>query len=471
MRFAAFFLLAASAFAHADAPGDYNAGLTVTVAGDAAFYRVELPPAVYEGATRADLGDLRIFNADGAAVPFALIAPAPSTVPAGHTVQLPVFPLKAQASVPDLSGLTLTLNRTTGGTSLRVSTQDGKPVAGDRLVGYVLDASEASMPFKAIELTWPPASGSMTRHLKIEASGDLSTWRTVVADAPMIDLGFEGRRLLKNRIDLPLQTARYYRVSWPADQPPLEITSAIGEFGDAPVELARRWRDVVATRVPAHVDEYEFDLGGVFPVDRVAIDLPELNSVVPAELYTRASAESPWSLRASLIAYRLRGTDQELKPAPTAIQRTTARYWMLKVDPRSGGVGSDVPHLRAGVPAQEVVFAARGAGPFTIAFGSATATPAALPVATLVPDYASASAPPIAVATAVAEAHKLGGAPRASAPIDVRRLALWAVLIFGVGLMAWMAWRLSAQLKAAADARARSAGDTSGPASDETRAL
>jgi hypothetical protein len=458
-----------STLARADAPDDYASGLAVTTTQDAAFYRVALPAAVYEGARRADLGDLRVFNADGAAVPFALLSPPAATITAGAKASLPLFPLKTEPSSPALSGLTLSLERSAAGASLRVTTQDGKLVNGARLVGYVLDASGVTAAIKAIELEWPPASGSMTRHAHVDASDDLATWRTVVSDAALIDLAFEGRRLLKNRIELSLQKARYYRIVWNASEPPLEITAAVAELGDVRVEPTRQWRDVAGTTAPEHVGDYEFDLGGMFPIDRVAVDLPEINSVVPAELYTRSSVDTAWQPRTSLLAYRLRGTEQDLMPAPIAIPRTTARYWMLRVDPRSGGVGNGAPHLRAGGPSQEVIFAARGSGPFIVAYGNAIATSAALPAATLVPDYGNASAPPIAVATVADAPQSLGGASRLSAPVDVRRALLWAALVFGVAAMGWMAWRLSAQLNAETQAsgrkHARAGGDNAPPES------
>src|SRR5437868_2190279 len=45
-------------------------------------YSVALSPAVYEASRRGDLGDLRVFNGAGEAVPYALDAPRePSRVP------------------------------------------------------------------------------------------------------------------------------------------------------------------------------------------------------------------------------------------------------------------------------------------------------------------------------------------------------------------------------------------------------
>ena len=51
--------------ANAESPSDFAFRIPLVTDGEAAFFRVELPPPVYEGAVRRDLGDLRIFNGDG----------------------------------------------------------------------------------------------------------------------------------------------------------------------------------------------------------------------------------------------------------------------------------------------------------------------------------------------------------------------------------------------------------------------
>lgn len=57
----------------------------------------------------------------------------------------------------------------------------------------------------------------------------------------------------------------------------------------------------------------------------------------------------------------------------------------LKVDLRGGGFGAKGPALRVGMRATEVVFLARGPGPFELALGRPGAISAALPLDTLVP--------------------------------------------------------------------------------------
>ena len=66
-----------SGYATALSPQDFASGMTVVVSREAPVYRVTVPLAVYQGTVREDLGDLRVFNAQGEAVPYSLSHYAP----------------------------------------------------------------------------------------------------------------------------------------------------------------------------------------------------------------------------------------------------------------------------------------------------------------------------------------------------------------------------------------------------------
>ena len=172
--------------------------------------------------------------------------------------------------------------------------------------------------------------------------------------------------------------------------------------------------------------------------------------MVPAQLAARAAPDEPWRPVTSLVAYRLRQDAGEVSAPPLAVVPATYRYWLLRIDPKSGGLGRGQPRMRAGWIPQEIVFAARGTGPFLIAYGNATATSSALPVTTLVPGYGNG--PEALRAIAVAHpgvAAPLGRLDQAKPPRQYRRAILWAVLVVGVVVLGWMAWQLSRQLNAA----------------------
>ena len=433
----------------AEKPQDFAFGIPLTVEADSAFYRVALPAAFYAGSGRADQGDLRVFNGDGAVVPYArLDSPAAPRERKPATV-LPIFPLLVDEQGGDLSGLSLTINQSAGKTFVSLTTREGQPVPAQRLAGYLVDATAVHEPISAIVLAWNlNPGGMMNTRIRVEASDDLNQWRTLVGDAPLLDLQYEGRHLLRDRVEFRQAPAKYLRISWPG-QPPPQFHEVRAEFSDRVLETPRQWAEALGSAMVDNENEYQFDLGGALPVDRVAIDLPELNSVVPAQLLARTTPGEPWRPVMSLVTYRLRQDAGEVSAPLLAVAPATYRYWLLRVDPKSGGLGRGAPRMRAGWIPQEIVFAARGTGPFLIAYGNVSAASSALPVSTLVPGYTLAGQPLGAIAVAhIGVAAPLGHLEQAKPPREYRRATLWGVLILGVVVLAWMAWQLSRQLNA-----------------------
>jgi len=441
-------LLFASAAGAAEKPKDFAFGIPLTVDADSAFYRAALPAAFYTGSGRADQGDLRVFNGDGAAVPYARLESPVAAREKKPATALPMFPLLVDQEGGDLSGLSLTIHRTaTGNTSVSMVTKEGAPIVGQRLAGFLVDASDVREPVSAIILAWTPKPGGMNARVRVETSDDLNQWRSLVGDAPLLDLEYQGRHLLRDRVELRQAPGKYLRISWPTAQAPLQLEAVRAEFGDRVVETSRQWTEAAGVAVADKENEYQFDLGGALPVDRIEIVLPELNSVAPAQLLARAAPEEPWRPVASLVTYRLRQDAGEVSAPALAVAPATYRYWQLRVDPKSGGLGRGQPRMRAGWIPQEIVFAARGTGPFLIAYGNAVAASTALPVVTLVPGYGSGPEALAAIAVAHAgTAAPLGSLEQAKPPREYRRAALWAVLILGVAVLGWMAWQLSRQL-------------------------
>lgn len=433
----------------AEKPKDFAFGIPLTVDAESAFYRAALPAAFYAGSARADQGDIRVFNGDDAVVPYARLDSPVATRERKPATGLAFYPLRVDEQSGDLGGLSLTVNRSAGRTSVSLTTKEGQPVPAQRLAGYLVDATDAREPISAIVLAWTPKPGGMNTRIRVEASDTLDQWRTLIGDAPLLDLEYEGRHLLRDRVEFGQASAKYLRISWPATQPPLQLNAVRAEFGDRVLETPRQWTEATSSAVVDNENEYQFDLGGALPVDRVAIELPELNSVVPAQLLARTAPAEPWRPVTSLVTYRLRQDAGEVSAPPLAVAPVTYRYWLLRVDPKSGGLGRGQPRMRAGWIPQEIVFAARGTGPFLIAYGNVSAASSALPVTTLVPGYTLAGQPLGAIAVArTGVAAPLGHLEQAKPPREYRRATLWGVLILGVVVLAWMAWQLSRQLNA-----------------------
>src|SRR5262245_31677002 len=83
--------------AAAESPRDYSWGMDLALDGDATYYELAVPREVYEGGVRADLRDLRIFDAAGEIVPFAFRPRMTMTSVDPDPVALPLHALRTAA--------------------------------------------------------------------------------------------------------------------------------------------------------------------------------------------------------------------------------------------------------------------------------------------------------------------------------------------------------------------------------------
>jgi len=175
------FLGSTGARAQALVPQDFAFGLPVTATQPAAAYRFPLPLAVYQNSFREDLGDLRLFNERGDAVPFSLSRPAAQTQIHKEPIALPLFPLREGARVV-IDGIRVTIDSPQS--AIKLQTQNGGAVALS-VNQYVLDARELNAAVSALRLDWPDTASDYSGRVRVEASDDLGSWRFGRADTSL----------------------------------------------------------------------------------------------------------------------------------------------------------------------------------------------------------------------------------------------------------------------------------------------
>jgi hypothetical protein len=185
--------------------------------------------------------------------------------------------------------------------------------------------------------------------------------------------------------------------------------------------------------------------------------LPDPNSVAQVEWLVGDGPDRMWRPIARGVVYRLRRGGSEFTSPALPVAVTTARYWLLRVDQRGGGLGSGVPGLEVGWVPDTLVFAARGESPFQLAYGNRDTLPAAFAIEALIPGYRRDTDAPTSGTsgahqvfdvsrTRALEPHPLGGAARLEQAIDWKRWSLWGSLVVGVVMLGVMAWRLVRQM-------------------------
>ncbi|MCX7893697.1 MAG: DUF3999 domain-containing protein [Burkholderiales bacterium] len=441
---AALVLLSAGAHA-AERPADFAFGAPVRIDGKSAVYSFAIPPAVYAGTVRADLGDLRVFNAAGEAVPFAFVPRTAGAVAAPAPVRVPLFPLRAPAGA-GLEGMDVRVERAADGTIVSIASRPPGAGEPDRVAGYIVDASALKEPVAALELELAGA-GDVLARVRVEAGDDLAVWQVLAADAPVVRLTADGERLAATRIAFAPRRAKYLRLSWPPKGPAVELAGVRAEAGATRVEPARLWSGAAATPVQGAAHVFDFDLGGRFPADRLRVVLPEPNTVLHARFFTRARPDAEWRPVAAAVLYRFVENGHEVANPDVVLHSPGERYWQMRVDPRSGAVTA--PRLELGWVPQAIAFAARGADPFLVAWGNRDARPASLAIETLVPGYRRGEGGEAAVTIArasVGEPAPIAGTAALAPRTDWKRVVLWASLVAGVVLLGAMAWRLARKI-------------------------
>lgn len=449
-------LLATAALA-AEKPADFTYGLVIQADGKDALYQLELPASVYRGVASHSLADVRVFNAAGEMVPYALRAWATTDVRKSAATSLKIFPIYSDES-KDLSDLSLNVQRTAAGTVIKLDERGGK--TSKKLLAYLADASLLGQALRSIELD-VKADADYAAKATIEASDDLTAWTTLVAGAPLVSLAHGGEKLIQRRIEFPAHKAKYFRISWTGLPQGAQFAGAVAEYGDTRFDAVRQWETVTGHAAADKAGEYVFDTQGYFPTDRLHLDLPEANTVVQFQLLTRNRVQDPWRAVTRGLAYRLRRDDAEIVSPPLGIGTDADRYWLLRVDQRGGGIGSGAPRLKLGWLPHDLVFAARGHGPFTLAFGNRDAKASAYTIESLVPGYhsdadisakmATITVTPKAINTTQPDKPTLlGGANELDERFDPKKWILWGCLVAGVLFLAWMAWRLLKQMDASA---------------------
>jgi hypothetical protein len=433
-------LVAGMSVAASPSKNDYASGMTVESPYTQPMVETVLPDEVYRVVTREDLGDLRVFNADGVPVPHAFCAAPQSGEPQVTEQSLPVFVLRGRDQVYTESSRVNV--ETAGGT--RVDVQETSPPAPDVVSGliHIIDSRE-TRPLRAIRFDWRSPDGASEVKVRIEASDDLDQWRTIVPASTLLLAQQGNQELRRERIQLPLRQYGYLRVQRVDNGPPLVINSVTAEEVSEAEAIEPMW--FKATRVPSdEKDVLTFDAEHVAPVTFARVRLKQENSTASVAVQSRADDKSPWRTRWTGESYVIVSDTVRRESPPARFQATSDRYWRVQIlkDPQ---VYQDSA-LELGYRPATLRFLAQGAGPFTVAFGSRRAE-VARPADCdgLLADVSAVDREHMIEQGYAGPVVSLGGAEALQVPpkqTPVKVVILWAVLVVGVALLVAMALSL-----------------------------
>lgn len=440
------------------APSDFAVGYNLEVDKEGTIYSVAIPEDVYRTVQSSDLQDVRIFNGAGEVVPHGIrnVETDPATLRDTWTV--PFFPLFQDIRSSDQSEFSLQVSRDRAGTIVNIQSDPVKETDNKKVSGYLLDLSNLKQAVSELEFQWEEDTDSSIFTVNIEQSNDLIHWSSLVKKATLVDLQFGGRQVERRTIQLPRSPQQYLKLTW---QKSNGLLSLIRISGFSQVIEERRkyqWLSLDDGTISKKDDQLLIDFKTTYrlPVSRVQIQFPEKNSIAGLSIQSRSDRDAGWATRCEQVFHDLTLEGSAIQNEPCIFQPVVDPLWRIVVKQDGAGLqsGNKALTLQLGWLPSELLFVGRGASPYLLAFGSGklaqedkqTDDAMLLQAIRIKPQEQAINVAKLGEKVELAGDLALKSPKK---PLPWKQLLLWAVLLSGVVLLAFMARSLIKEMKAA----------------------
>jgi hypothetical protein len=470
-----------------DTPQDYAYAAPLAAAAKQGVLQLRLPQDVYLHARSPDLNDVRVFDASGVALPFALRVPEAQRRTSHRSLPLKVFPLMGSR---DADGK-VDLDVRTGSDGRLLSVQlrpDRQQGAGAQqtLSALILDlgtaggdgkakaqdsTADARPQIDALRFALPAGQQEYSAQVWLDTSDDLQHWDAAGTAELNWLANQQAQTLANDKLDFAPRRFRYARITWRSGTPLLFAGVTAEQLLQDDVAP---YSETLLLQASAgkHAEDLSYAAPLAVPVRRIGLQFSAPNVVLPATLgvYRELPAlqvgqSTTWHFEpvAGATFYRITQGGKERSSGDLEIAPRHAAQWVLRMrdaaTAKATAMATAPPSLRISWEPASIAFLANGNAPYTLAVGRDKAPAAARELAQVAPGFNSAELQALEPATAAPlrlQHDNAGQAERAAeqagAAARQRILILWTILLAGVGVLAFMVWRLLKQQSARPDA-------------------
>ncbi|MDN2670819.1 DUF3999 family protein [Janthinobacterium sp. SUN026] len=451
-----------------DRPQDYAWSMPVQVPAGAGIVQLILPRDVYLLASSASLADLRLFDADGKRLAYAIGAPPAQSATQRTAIPARIFPVTGAPATGDgLQGIDI--RTADDGRLLSVSTRAGTAATTAALQALILDLGKQTQDKRiaALRFTPPTRTDNYSAQVLLEVSDDLKQWDAIGTTTLNWLSNSDTQTLANDSIAFAPRAFRYARLSWQAGEP--LAFAAITAQAVSETEIAPARASIVLQGLPSkQANEWRYATPLAIPADSIALQLTRNNVVLPVTLgvyrqnsyvprhrlhlrhQARPAQGAYFDPLLSTTFYRIGLDGKERISGDLAMPVTQTGEWVLQTATELQLDASDAPALRLGWTPATVVFLASGKPPYQLAFGNSNAAAVAQPLSQVAPGFKADELLALKAASAGPLQPNGGAAAPARATKDGapwRLAALWGALLLGVGVLGFFAWRLLTQMK------------------------
>jgi hypothetical protein len=419
--------------AYAAAPNDYAQQWPLAERTEGAW-AIRLEEAVYRQVQSPNLSDLAAFNDAGENLPFG---------PMPFSFQTPPSVWRESAWF----ALPTTTPAEGGDLQLHISRNDSGQLALDASLSHppqtavgdvLIDVRGQGEVVDAIALGLTTSAADFSTEISIDASDDLSQWRTVVPSATVAQLRQSGQSLVRRHVEFAPIASTYLRLHALSAGNPIPLATVQLRFQSARASSppAQR-RTLTAEFIGRDGPAYLYRMPARIPVERVNILLGEDNVIADFSISAREPSDRYWSYLGQMGAFRLRGAGLALDNEAMDVPQTRARMW--RIEPRV--TLTKPPVLEFMYQPEDWLLLTHGRAVYRIVAGSGVAQREEFPLDALIGQvrahYGRDWQPPVARLGPMSAAGGESALTRPD-PARTRRWLLWGVLLLGAGAIVAM---------------------------------
>ncbi len=412
--------------------------------GTSSLRQVDLPNKILAGMQRNDLGDLRIFSAEGQIVPHQFVRGM--TQKTMKNQPLVFYPFdKEQAT--DLASIRIRIEQKGG--KQRVDVQSSSTNKNDKISNefqYIIENTTSQNSNKQLcrlSLDWQQSKASMILPLKLESSNDLEHWSLLSRRKSVSKLNYSGSQLLRSTIDIPCTTQRYLRLQWLKPEQHIKLLNIAGSYRQAG-RKKMQWASLGKPQMN-NKGEWLFEDKSVAPISRLSLKAPVDGVLYKGVLFSRNSETSHWKRQQNIIQYRLKMGDIRLESDPITLYSAYDKYWKIQLSGETKYSEAQLPEITVSRQQQQIIYLAQGAEPFTLAYGNALVKPANdSGINQLITTLQDAGTNPDKVT--LGDIVKITDKVEVTQEVPWKKIGLWLFLLLGTAVMAYMAYSLYRQM-------------------------
>jgi len=427
------------------AVSEHRYSANISVQQPAAFVQLPLPASAYARLLQPGLVDLRIVDANGANVPFAVLPwreAQTEAVEQQRAVALYTLPRRPAAG----TAWPMPVEVLVQGDRISVRQRGGNAAPPPAVPpGWLFDLGpqQRNEPAAtALRLAWSGPAEFSAAYL-LESSDDLRSWRAA-GRGQVLALASPAGPLTQALVPLPADAGRFLRLVWsdPAAAPALSGAMRVAaQERSTAVDSTTAWS--VAASAASTPKALHFDLGAVLPLVQIDLQGGPGTRVTPLRVEGRQRSDEAWRPVTQGVVYQIDAAGSSSRSPPLPL-RAELRYLRVLPDERAAPLDLGT-QLLVQARLASLVFASQGQPPFKLLAGAADARPGALPATTLVP-LLEDERPRFGRATlgdwqeVAVVASQVAAEQRQAA---LRPWLLWTVLLAGVAALGSMVWRLA----------------------------